>query len=165
MQLLQLLALLCCGEASLSAEVYVVFHECLRRCECASNVGFALLHQCVVSASRLYPQTQLLGAAAAAAARLLSSPSNNLRLSGVTALAALARVDAAAAAQQQLLVVDCLEDEDDALRLRTLGLLTAVTNKHNVAAVTKRLLQQLRVANDAHLRRNLQEKVVVLAER
>ena len=56
-------------------------------------------------------------------------------------------------------VIDCLEDPDDALRLKTLALLAVMTKANNVAAVVGRLMEFLRGCSDEHVRRDIATKV------
>ena len=44
------------------------------------------------------------------------------------------------------MVVDCLEDADDTLKLRTLDLLYKMTNKQNVEPIVEKLLTFLKAA-------------------
>ena len=44
------------------------------------------------------------------------------------------------------MVVDCLEDQDDTLKIKTLELLYKMTNKQNVEAIVERLLTYLKEA-------------------
>ena len=46
----------------------------------------------------------------------------------------------------QTLVVDCLEDTDDTLKIKTLDLLYKMTNKQNVEAIVDKLLVYLKEA-------------------
>ncbi|PHJ14619.1 adapter-related protein, partial [Cystoisospora suis] len=69
------------------------------------------------------------------------------------------------AAQHQLVVVDCLEDSDETLKRKTLDLLVKITNPLNVSVIIEKLLAHLRVTLDTHLRGNLIQKIISLAER
>ena len=66
----------------------------------------------------------------------------------------------------QTLVVDCLEDTDDTLKVKTLDLLFKMTNKQNVEAIVDRLLNYLKEAPiEAGNRKDLVNKISVLGEK
>eukprot|EP00798_Chlamydomonas_sp_ICE-L_P014262 gene14262-20235_t len=65
----------------------------------------------------------------------------------------------------QLAVIDCLEDPDDTLKLKTLELLYKMTKANNVEVIVEKMLSYLRGATDEHIRRDIARKVSELAER
>ena len=56
------------------------------------------------------------------------------------------KIDSKYALNYQSLVVDCLEDADDTLKIKTLDLLFRMTNKQNVEPIVEKLLNYLKVA-------------------
>jgi AP-4 complex subunit epsilon-1 len=64
----------------------------------------------------------------------------------VTGLARIVRIDPKCTLPYQGLVVDCLEDEDDTLKIQTLDLLWRMTNKQNAESIVEKLLSHLREA-------------------
>ena len=67
--------------------------------------------------------------ASATIARFLQSETHNLKYIGITGLASIVKIDAKHTLEYQGLVVDCLEDTDDTLKIKTLDLLYKMTNK------------------------------------
>jgi AP-4 complex subunit epsilon-1 len=61
--------------------------------------------------------------------------------------------------EHQLAVVDCLEDPDDTLKLKTLELLYKMTKANNVEVITERMMGYLRTTTDEHIRRDIARKV------
>jgi len=64
------------------------------------------------------------------------------------------------------MVVDCLEDADDTLKIRTLELLYKMTNKQNVEPIVEKLLSYLKAAPIASSsRKDLVVKINELGEK
>jgi AP-4 complex subunit epsilon-1 len=64
------------------------------------------------------------------------------------------------------MVVDCLEDADDTLKIRTLDLLFKMTNKQNVEPIVEKLLCYLKAAPiESSARKDLVMKISELAEK
>lgn len=63
-------------------------------------------------------------------------------------------------------MVDCLEDSDDTLKIKTLDLLYKMTNKQNVEAIVDRLLSYLKEAPiEAGSRKDLVHKISSLGDK
>jgi AP-4 complex subunit epsilon-1 len=63
-------------------------------------------------------------------------------------------------------VVDCLEDADDTLKIKTLDLLYKMTNKQNVEAIVEKLLSYLKEAPiESSVRKDLVIKINSLGEK
>lgn len=64
------------------------------------------------------------------------------------------------------MVVDCLEDADDTLKIKTLDLLYRMTNKQNVEPIVEKLLSYLKEAPiESSVRKDLVLKINSLAEK
>lgn len=99
-------------------------------------------------------------------ARFLSSESHNLKYIGITGLGSIVKIDPKYTLSYQGLVVDCLEDTDDTLKVKTLDLLYKMTNKQNVEAIVDRLLAYLKEAPiEAGSRKDLVQKISSLGEK
>ena len=84
---------------------------------------------------------------------------------GITGLASIVKIDPKYTLEYQSLVVDCLEDTDDTLKIKTLDLLYKMTNSVNVEAIVERLLSYLREAPiEAGSRKDLVNKISVLGD-
>ncbi len=64
-----------------------------------------------------------------------------MKYMGVTGLASIVKEYPQYAADHQLAVIDCLEDPDETLKRKTLGLLYSITNSVNVEYITDKLLR------------------------
>ncbi|KAF4728497.1 AP-4 complex subunit epsilon-1, partial [Perkinsus olseni] len=138
-----------------SAQVYDIIQETMRRADTGVNAGYSVVYECVKCAAKLYPSHTLLEQSAASISKFLQSDSHNLKYLGVTGLAMIITVNPEYAREHQLKVVECLEDPDETLKRRTLDLLYRMTNPANVIVVCAKMLQNLRSSHDVHLRRDL----------
>lgn len=98
--------------------------------------------------------------------RFLSSESHNLKYIGITGLGSIVKIDPKYTLQYQTLVVDCLEDADDTLKIKTLDLLYKMTNKTNVEPIVEKLLAYLKEAPiESSSRKDLVIKINSLGEK
>eukprot|EP00434_Breviolum_minutum_P043252 symbB.v1.2.038545.t1/scaffold6037.1/size21546/1 len=164
-KLLSILSILGTADKAASEHMYEILQECMRRADSGVNVGYAIIYECVKCITRIFPDHGLLELAASNISRFISSENHNLRYLGVTGLAQIVQVNPAYAAEHQMVVVDCLEDPDETLKRKTLDLLFRMTNPQNVVVVVDKLTFHLRTSVDAHLRRDLVQKITSLAER
>ncbi|KAF5840736.1 adaptin N terminal region-domain-containing protein [Dunaliella salina] len=139
--------------------------QVMRRTDTNHTIGNAIIYECVRTATTIYPNPPLLAAAADAVAKLLRSTSHNLRYVGIDALAGIVKINPQHAHEHQLAVVNCLEDPDDTLKLKTLELLYKMTRANNVEVIVERMMGYLRTSIDEHIRRDISRKVSELAER
>jgi len=163
-KLLSILGLLGVADQKASEEMYEILQECMRRADSGVNVGYAIIYECVKCITRIYPHHDLLELAATNISRFIQSDNHNLKYLGVTGLAQIVQVNASYATEHQMVVVDCLEDPDDTLKRKTLDLLYRMTNPKNIEVVVDKLTFHLRTSVDAHLRRELVQRVTSLAE-
>ncbi len=78
----------------------------------------------------------------------------------------IVKIDPKCALNYQTLVVDCLEDTDDTMKVKTLDLLFKMTNKQNVEAIVDKLLNYLKDAPiEAGSRKDLVNKISILGEK
>lgn len=164
-KLLSILGILGAADQKASEQMYEILQECMRRADSGVNVGYAIIYECVKCITRIYPDQSLLELAASNISRFISSDNHNLKYLGVTGLAQIVQVNASYAAEHQMVVVDCLEDPDETLKRKTLDLLFRMTNPQNATVVCDKLMFHMRTSVDAHLRRDLVQKVTSIAER
>lgn len=122
-KLLKTLALLGSGDKKSSEQMYTVIGDIMRKSDTTSNIGNAILYECICCISSIQPSPKLLETAADAIAKFLKSDSHNLKYMGIDALGRLIRISPDIAEQHQLAVIDCLEDPDDTLKRKTFELL------------------------------------------
>jgi AP-4 complex subunit epsilon-1 len=144
--------------------MYEVLRDCLRRADIQSTAAYAVLYECVLTCTAIYPSSQLVEIAARAVGRFLRSDNNNLKYLGINALASIVSVNPTYASDHKALVIDCLDDPDETLKRKTLDLLCKMTNPANVKVITEKLISYLQSTVDIYLRRDLVPRVVQLAE-
>ena len=70
-KLLKILALLGSGDKQASEKMYTVIGDIFKKCDPASNIGNAILYECICCVSSINPNTKLLEGAAEVIARFL----------------------------------------------------------------------------------------------
>lgn len=129
-KILEILSYLGQKDEEQSKLMYEIITTVLKRSDdSASNVGYALVYQCLRTITRIYPSQELLDQATLTISRFLSSASKNLKYMGIMGLIQIVKIDPKYTLDYQNMVVDCLEDADDTLKIRTLDLLFKMTNK------------------------------------
>lgn len=164
-KLLQILGTLGHADQKASEQMYDIIGDCMRRADSGVNVGYAIVYECVKTIAKIYPNPPLIGLAASNISRFISSENHNLRYLGVTGLVQIVQVNPSYAAEHQMVVVECLEDTDETLKRKTLNLLYRMTNPANCEVIADKLLYHLKISVDAHLRRELVQRITALAER
>ena len=147
--------------------MYEIIMSVLKRSDdSASNVGYALVYQCLRTITRIYPSQDLLDQATQTISRFLSSQSKNLKYMGIMGLIQIVKIDPKYTLDYQNMVVDCLEDADDTLKIRTLDLLFKMTNPQNVEPIVEKLLSYLKAAPiESTARKDLVFKINELGEK
>lgn len=166
-KILEILAYLGRDDQTASDQMYDSIQAVLKRADdCGSNIGHALVYQCLKTITRIYPKQELIDYATMTISRFLASDSHNLKYIGISGLAQIVRIDAKYALNYQQLVVNCLEDADDTLKIITLDLLFRMTNKHNVEPIVEKLLGYLKTTNVSSIavRKDLIAKINSLCE-
>ncbi|CAN6447753.1 unnamed protein product [Victoria cruziana] len=163
-RLLKILALLGSGDKRASETMYAVLGDIFRKCETTSNIGNAVLYECICTVSSIYPSSKLLETAAEVTSRFLKSDNHNLKYMGVDALRRLVRVSPDIAEEHQLAVIDCLEDPDDTLKRKTFDLLYKMTKPSNVEVVVDRMIDYMINISDNHYKTEIASRCVELAE-
>ncbi|XP_021678989.2 AP-4 complex subunit epsilon isoform X2 [Hevea brasiliensis] len=163
-KLLKILALLGSGDKQASEQMYTVVGDIFRKCDSSSNIGNAVLYECISCVSSIYPNFKLLEAAADVIAKFLKSDSHNLKYMGIDALGRLIKLSPEVAEQHQLAVIDCLEDPDDTLKRKTFELLYKMTKSSNVEVIADCMIDYLININDNHYKAEIASRCVELAE-
>jgi AP-4 complex subunit epsilon-1 len=129
-KILEILAFLGADDLENSKQMYESLREVLKKADdMGINIGYALVYQCLKVITSIYPEQSLIDLASQTIARFLSSESHNLKYIGINGLASIVKIDPKYTLSYQGLVVDCLEDTDDTLKVKTLDLLYKMTNK------------------------------------
>ncbi|KAK6158573.1 hypothetical protein DH2020_005887 [Rehmannia glutinosa] len=144
-KLLKILALLGSGDKKASEQMYTILGDIMRKCDSTSNIGNAILYECVRCVSSLHPNPKLLEAAADAISKFL-------------------KISPEIAEQHQLAVIDCLEDPDDTLKRKTFELLYKMTKSSNVEVIVDRMIEYMISISDSHYKTEIASRCVELAE-
>ncbi|KAK7309460.1 hypothetical protein RJT34_06209 [Clitoria ternatea] len=163
-KLLKILALLGSGDKQASGNMYTVLGDIIRRSDSTSNIGNAVLYECICCISSIYPNPKLLENAAEVIAKFLKSDSHNLKYMGIDALGRLIKLSPEVAEQHQLAVIDCLEDPDDTLKRKTFELLYKMTKSSNVEVIVDRMIDYMISISDDHYKTYIASRCVELAE-
>lgn len=163
-RLLKILALLGSGDKLASENMYTVVGDIFRKGDSSSNIGNAVVYECICCVSSIYPNPKLLESAADVISRFLKSDSHNLKYMGIDALGRLIKISPEIAEQHQLAVIDCLEDPDDTLKRKTFELLYKMTKSSNVEVIVDRMIDYMISINDNHYKTEIASRCVELAE-
>ncbi|KAL4565180.1 hypothetical protein LXL04_029265 [Taraxacum kok-saghyz] len=163
-KLLKTLAILGSGDKKSSEQMYTVIGDIMRKSDTTSNIGNAILYECICCISSIQPSPKLLETAADSIAKFLKSESHNLKYMGIDALGRLIRISPDIAEQHQLAVIDCLEDPDDTLKRKTFELLYKMTKSSNVEVIVDRMIDYMISINDSHYKTETASRCVELAE-
>ncbi|KAL6180865.1 hypothetical protein ACLB2K_047524 [Fragaria x ananassa] len=163
-RLLKILAMLGSGDKQASEKMYMVVSDIFKKCDSTSNIGNAVLYECICCVSAIHLNPKLLDQAAQVISRFLKSDSHNLKYMGIDALGRLIKISPEIAEQHQLAVIDCLEDPDDTLKRKTFELLYKMTKSSNVEVIVDRMISYMISINDNHYKTYIASRCVELAE-
>ncbi|KAI3914183.1 hypothetical protein MKW92_002776 [Papaver armeniacum] len=163
-RLLKILAQLGSGDKHASECMYTVLGDIFRKGDSSSNIGNAILYECICCVSSIHPSPKLLDAAAEVTSRFLKSESHNLKYMGIDALSRLIKINPDIAEEHQLAVIDCLEDPDDTLKRKTFELLYKMTKSSNVEVIVDRMIDYMISISDNHYKTEIASRCVELAE-
>ncbi|XP_049376272.1 AP-4 complex subunit epsilon [Solanum stenotomum] len=163
-KLLKILALLGSGDKKASEQMYTIVGDIMRKSDSSSNIGNAILYECICCVSSIHPNPKVLETAAEAVAKFLKNDSHNLKYLGIDALGRLIKISSEIAEQHQLAVIDCLEDPDDTLKRKTFELLYKMTKPSNVEVIVDRMIDYMMSINDNHSKTEIASRCVELAE-
>jgi AP-4 complex subunit epsilon-1 len=163
-KLLKIMALLGSGDKNASDIMSMVLGDLFRKCDSSTNIGNAILYECIRCISCILPNPKLLEAAADAISKFLKSDSHNLKYMGIDGLGRLIKISPDIAEQHQLAVIDCLEDPDDTLKRKTFELLYKMTKSSNVEVIVDRMIDYMISINDNHYKTEIASRCVELAE-
>eukprot|EP00252_Welwitschia_mirabilis_P018924 TRINITY_DN4243_c0_g2_i1.p1 TRINITY_DN4243_c0_g2~~TRINITY_DN4243_c0_g2_i1.p1 ORF type:complete len:923 (+),score=193.52 TRINITY_DN4243_c0_g2_i1:295-2769(+) len=164
-KLLKILALLGAGDKQTSENMYTVLGDIFRKGDSTSNIGNAILYECICTVTSIYPNAKLLEEAGRVTSRFLKSDSHNLKYMGIDALCQVIRINPDFVEEHQLAVIDCLQDPDDTLKRKTLDLLYKMTKSSNVEVIVEHMINYMINVNDSHYKTEIASRCIELAER
>ncbi|CAL8470618.1 g10160 [Coccomyxa elongata] len=163
-QVLRLLRVLGAGNASASDAMSDILAQVATNTEGTRNAGNAILYECVQTIMGIESSGGLRVLAINILGRFLANKDNNMRYVALNILARVVSVDLQAVQRHRSTVVDCVKDADVSIRRRALDLVYALVNEGNITALTKELLDYLKVA-DAEFKPDLTAKIAALVQR
>ncbi|XP_022109150.1 AP-4 complex subunit epsilon-1-like isoform X2 [Acanthaster planci] len=164
-RLLRMLARLGTGDEHHSNLMYDLLDDMIEQTSTLShNIAYAVQYECLITIASIHPHEQLLNKAAQCIRKFLKSFNYNLKYMGICALSAILKVFPSCGEEHQMTVIDCLDDADDTIRLKTLDLLFRMTTSTNIEVICDRLLTFLQGTRDAFIRRDLLSKIIQLVE-
>ncbi|BDA45799.1 AP-1 complex subunit gamma-1 [Coccomyxa sp. Obi] len=163
-QVLRLLRVLGAGSASASDAMSDILAQVATNTEGTRNAGNAILYECVQTIMGVESSGGLRVLAINILGRFLANKDNNMRYVALNILARVVSVDLQAVQRHRSTVVDCVKDADVSIRRRALDLVYALVNEGNITALTKELLDYLKVA-DAEFKPDLTAKIAALVQR
>lgn len=83
MQLLQILSALAHNDKNASQHVYEILIQTMKKANTGINIGFAIVYECVRTATSIYPNSEVLKFAATSIARLITSENRNFKCVGL----------------------------------------------------------------------------------
>ncbi|KAE9596851.1 hypothetical protein Lalb_Chr16g0380421 [Lupinus albus] len=85
--------------------MYTVLGDIIRKSDSSTNIGNAVLYECIHCASSIYPNPKLLEAAANVIANFFKSDSHNLKYMGIDAFGLLIKLSPNIAEQHQVYIL------------------------------------------------------------
>jgi len=166
-KILEILGSLGADDKTASEQMYEILGDVMRRADdIGINAGYAIVYQCLLSVSKIYPNPALIESAAQCISRFIGAENHNLKYTGITGLISIVKLNPQYAARHQMVVVDCLEDTDETLKRKTLSLLYRMANVNNVKVIVDKLLGILKSTSiDQHLKSELVVNISALAEK
>lgn len=172
-RLLQIIGKLCKNDKALSATVYDVVRKALRRADdTLTGIGFAVMFQCILTITQIYPNPSLLDKASSTISKFFSYDQtmndkinkSNLRYLGIELIRALVEINPKYAVDHQMQIVECLEHPDESVKRQTLDLLFKTTNSQNLEFVINKMIGYLKSTSDPSFRKDLVNKIYDLNE-
>ena len=164
-KLLQILAVLGSDDIAMSKMMYEVLTQCLHSVDTEQGIGCAVIYECMKTIAAIYPNRALVEIAAGKAALFLVSDNYNLKYLGINALSNFINVDMSYGTRHQMVIIECLTDEDESIKRKTLDLLFRMTNGSNVKFICERLIIYLKSTVDEYVKSDLVLRITTLAEK
>ncbi|CAM6074271.1 unnamed protein product [Sphagnum tenellum] len=152
--------------------MYSVLADILKRSDANSNIGNAILYECICTITTIHVSPRLLEVATEITSWFVRSENHNYKYMGTDALGHIIKLNPDFAEKHQLAVIDCLEaccyqidDPDDTLKHKTLDLLYKMTKSSNVEVIVENMITYMQTLNDTHNKTEIAGRVIELAER
>ncbi|KAK7386893.1 hypothetical protein VNO78_27252 [Psophocarpus tetragonolobus] len=157
-RLLRLLRVLGEGDADASDSMNDILAQVATKIVSNKVIGNAILYECVQTIMSIEDNGGLRVLAINVLGRFLSHRDNNIRYVGLNMLMKAVTADAQAVQRHRAIILECLKDSDASIRKRALELVCILVNETNVKALTKVLVDYLKVS-DPDFRADLTAKI------
>lgn len=167
LKILKILGELCKANKKNSEVIYEILRKSLNRADnLSTDVSYTLVYECVLTITKIFPNTDLLEQASTAISKFLTPKSkSNLIYLGINCLKHLTNINSNYIQRHQLFVVDCLESKDDTIRRITLELLYNNTNANNLEIITDKFIESLKSTTNVLFKADLTRKIFDLCAR
>jgi len=144
--ILRLLSILGHNDPTVSEQMRDVLTSVSTNTDTSKNAGNAIMYDCVRTIMNVEsePALRILGINRLGA--FLINKDNNIRYIGLQTLCEVAKTDLKAVRRHRATIVHCLRDPDISIRRRAFELVFLLVNKESVEALTREMVNYLRVA-------------------
>ncbi|KAL2641623.1 hypothetical protein R1flu_009210 [Riccia fluitans] len=163
-RVLRLLRFVGKGDADSSDVMSDILAQVATNTEGNKNAGNAILYECVLTIMAIEAIGGLRVLAVNILGRFLANRDNNIRYVALNTLVKVVSVDTQAVQRHRTTIVECVKDSDVSIRRRALELVYALVNQSNVKALTKELLEYLKVS-DQEFKSDLTAKICSLVQK
>jgi len=161
LRLIQILTILCEAEPRLPKKLLAPFSTIIE-----SSPYETLILECVYSIIKVpIISNQLLHLATQRMESYLYSSNSTLRFYAFKYFFRLLQMQPKLISSYKELVTECLNSDDDFLRLESLDLLTSLANAKNIDGVVERLFDQLQMCPKQSIRNQLVEKIIFICSK
>ncbi|XP_033112372.1 AP-4 complex subunit epsilon-1-like [Anneissia japonica] len=163
--ILKMMSVLGQGDAQTSSLMHDVLCDVLQQSKHSSSISYALQYECIVTITRIECTQEMLEECSLCIDKFLKSANHNLKYLGVNALSCIVQVDPTIASKHQMVVIDCLNDPDNTIQVKTLELLYKMCNMTNVDVICNQYLEYLQTNKDIYIKKNLLQRVLEMASK
>ncbi|KAL2344306.1 hypothetical protein Fmac_005591 [Flemingia macrophylla] len=157
-RLLRLLRVLGEGDADASDSMNDILAQVATKIETNKTIGNSILYECVQTIMSVEDNGGLRVLAINILGRFLLHRDNNIRYVGLNMLMKAVTADAQAVQRHRATILERIKDSDASIRKRALELVCILVNETNVKALTKELVDYLKVS-DPDFREDLTSKI------
>jgi len=163
-KLLRLLRLIGQGDSESSDIMSDVLAQVATNTEGTKNPGNAILYECVQTIMAIEDIGGLRVLAINILGRFLANKDNNIRYVALNTLVKVVTVDSKAVQRHRAIILECIKDSDVSIRRRALELVFNLVSEGNVKALTKELLEYLKIS-DPEFKVDLAAKIATLVQK
>ncbi|XP_071942555.1 AP-4 complex subunit epsilon-1-like [Antedon mediterranea] len=161
--ILKMMSTLGQGDKKTSSLMHDVLCDVLQQTKQPSSISYALQYECIMTITKIECTQEMLAACSKCIDKFLKSSNHNLKYLGITALSCIVQVDATHAGKHQMVVIDCLNDSDNTIQIKTLELLYKMCNSSNVDVICNQYLEYLENNKDVYIKKTILQRIFEMA--